>query len=164
MKKNSQHSNADADRDTMRPEYDFSKAVRGVTAARYAQGANIVVIDPEVLDVFPDTHGMPVTPWRRTGRFRASCAGLMALGCSPLPPASPTPDGGDDMSRRNRFHSRHLHVSGVTGTRAVVSPRSAGPHSFPSAPPRLASAAWYSGLASSSACIAGILTRWNQRR
>jgi hypothetical protein len=42
------------DRDTMRPEYDFSEAVRGVTAARYAQGANIVVIDPEVLDVFPD--------------------------------------------------------------------------------------------------------------
>ncbi len=38
----------------MRPEYDFSRAVRGVTAARYAQGANIVVIDPEVLDVFPD--------------------------------------------------------------------------------------------------------------
>jgi len=31
----------------MRPEYDFSAAVRGVTAARYAQGANIAVIDPE---------------------------------------------------------------------------------------------------------------------
>jgi len=42
------------ERDTMRPEYDFSRAVRGVTAARYAQGANIAVIDPEVLDVFPD--------------------------------------------------------------------------------------------------------------
>lgn len=42
------------DRDTMRPEYDFSAAVRGVTAKRYATGANIVVIDPEVLDVFPD--------------------------------------------------------------------------------------------------------------
>jgi hypothetical protein len=38
----------------MRPEYDFSGAVRGVTAARYAQGANVVVVDPEVLDVFPD--------------------------------------------------------------------------------------------------------------
>ncbi len=38
----------------MRPEYDFSEAVRGVTAARYAEGANVVVIDPEVLDVFPD--------------------------------------------------------------------------------------------------------------
>jgi hypothetical protein len=43
-----------ADRDTLRPEYDFSRAVRGVTAARYAQGANVVLIDPEVLDVFPD--------------------------------------------------------------------------------------------------------------
>jgi hypothetical protein len=38
----------------MRREYDFSKAVRGVTAARYAEGANVVVVDPEVLDVFPD--------------------------------------------------------------------------------------------------------------
>jgi hypothetical protein len=38
----------------LRPEYDFSRAVRGVTAARYAQGANVVLIDPEVLDVFPD--------------------------------------------------------------------------------------------------------------
>jgi len=44
----------DSERDTMRPEYDFSKGVRGVTAARYAQGANIAVIDPQVLDVFPD--------------------------------------------------------------------------------------------------------------
>jgi len=38
----------------MRPDYDFTKAVRGVTAARYAQGANIAVIDPDVLDLFPD--------------------------------------------------------------------------------------------------------------
>lgn len=45
---------ADADRDTMRKEYDFTGAVRGVTARRYAEGANVVVIDPEVLDVFPD--------------------------------------------------------------------------------------------------------------
>ena len=43
-----------ADRDTMRREYDFSTALRGVTAARYAEGANVVVVDPEVLDVFPD--------------------------------------------------------------------------------------------------------------
>jgi hypothetical protein len=42
------------ERDTMRPEYDFSAAVRGATAAKYAQGANIAVIDPKVLDVFPD--------------------------------------------------------------------------------------------------------------
>ena len=42
------------DRDTMRPEYDFSRAARGVTAKRYAKGANVVLIDPNVLDVFPD--------------------------------------------------------------------------------------------------------------
>ena len=45
----------DPDRDTMRREYDFSAAVRGATAARYAQGANIAVIAPELLDVFPDS-------------------------------------------------------------------------------------------------------------
>jgi hypothetical protein len=54
MKEKTSHHNRKDERDTMRPEYDFSAAVRGVTAARYAQGSNIVVIDPEVLDVFPD--------------------------------------------------------------------------------------------------------------
>ena len=54
MKKKASSRNRKNERDTMRPEYDFSAAVRGVTAARYAQGANIAVIDPEVLDVFPD--------------------------------------------------------------------------------------------------------------
>ena len=42
------------DEDTMRPEYDFSHGNRGVTARRYAHGANVVVISPDVLDVFPD--------------------------------------------------------------------------------------------------------------
>jgi len=54
MKKKVSGRNRNTDRDTMRSEYDFSAAVRGATAARYAQGANIAVIDPEVLDVFPD--------------------------------------------------------------------------------------------------------------
>lgn len=54
MRKRASRRNPTNDRDTMRPEYDFSAGVRGVTAARYAQGANIAVIDPEVLDVFPD--------------------------------------------------------------------------------------------------------------
>jgi hypothetical protein len=53
--KASRHSRVDPDSDTMREEYDFSSAVRGVTATRYAQGTNVVVIDPEVLDVFPDS-------------------------------------------------------------------------------------------------------------
>ena len=54
MKKKASRGVRTSDRDTMRPEYDFSAAVRGVTAARYAEGANIAIIDPEVLDVFPD--------------------------------------------------------------------------------------------------------------
>ena len=54
MKKKPRRRSRDRDRDTMRPEYDFSRAVRGATAARYREGANIVVIDPSVLDVFPD--------------------------------------------------------------------------------------------------------------
>ena len=43
----------DPDRDTMRPEYDFSKGVRGVTARRYALGTNIVVLAPDVAARFP---------------------------------------------------------------------------------------------------------------
>ena len=55
MKKKVNRQNRRSDRDTMRPEYDFSAAVRGVTAARYAQGADIAVIDPDVSDLFPDS-------------------------------------------------------------------------------------------------------------
>jgi len=54
MKKKPGSRNRNSNRDTMRPEYDFSSATRGVTAPRYAQGANIVLIDPNVMDVFPD--------------------------------------------------------------------------------------------------------------
>jgi len=42
-------------RDEMRPEYDFSGGVRGKYAQRYRQGTNIVVLDPEVAAVFPDS-------------------------------------------------------------------------------------------------------------
>ena len=55
MKKRASSRSRSQDRDTMRPEYDFSAAVRGVTAVRYAQGANVAIIDPELLDVFPDS-------------------------------------------------------------------------------------------------------------
>jgi hypothetical protein len=45
----------EAEQDTMRPEYDFSEGKRGVTAARYQEGTNIIVLDPSLLDVFPDS-------------------------------------------------------------------------------------------------------------
>jgi hypothetical protein len=37
----------------MEAEYDFSGGVRGKYARRYAQGANVVVLDPDVARVFP---------------------------------------------------------------------------------------------------------------
>lgn len=39
--------------DDMLPEYDFSNARPNPYAARYAQGSNIVVLDPDVAAVFP---------------------------------------------------------------------------------------------------------------
>jgi hypothetical protein len=38
----------------MRDEYDFSKAVRGKYAGRFGEGTNIVVLEPEISEVFPD--------------------------------------------------------------------------------------------------------------
>lgn len=77
-----QMNEAIEERDTMRPEYDFSGAVRGVTAARYAKGTNIVVVDPEVLDVFPNSGAVnealralaPILRRRQMARKRGKAA------------------------------------------------------------------------------------------
>jgi hypothetical protein len=39
----------------MRAEYDFSKGVRGKYAQRFREGTNIVVLAPEVAEMFPDS-------------------------------------------------------------------------------------------------------------
>jgi hypothetical protein len=36
------------ERDTLRAEYDFSKGVRGKHAAKYAEGTNVVILEPDV--------------------------------------------------------------------------------------------------------------------
>jgi len=36
----------------MRPEYDFTRAVRGKYYKRYLQGTNVVVLDPDVAKRF----------------------------------------------------------------------------------------------------------------
>jgi hypothetical protein len=38
-----------------RPNLDFSKGVRGKYADRMQQGTNIVLLDPDLLDTFPDS-------------------------------------------------------------------------------------------------------------
>ena len=40
------------DQDAMRPEYDFSSAVRGKHHDAYLRGANVIVLEPDVADVF----------------------------------------------------------------------------------------------------------------
>ncbi len=39
----------------MLDEYDFSQAVIGKYAKQYAEGTNIVVLDPDVAKVFPNS-------------------------------------------------------------------------------------------------------------
>jgi len=41
--------------DEMRSHYDFSGGVRGKYAARYEVGANVVMLDPEVAEMFPES-------------------------------------------------------------------------------------------------------------
>jgi hypothetical protein len=39
----------------MRSEYDFSEGVRGKYAQRFQEGTNVVVLAPEVAEMFPDS-------------------------------------------------------------------------------------------------------------
>jgi hypothetical protein len=45
---------AERARNGMRPEYDFSKGVRGKYAQRVASGSNVVVLEPDVAEAYPD--------------------------------------------------------------------------------------------------------------
>jgi len=40
------------------PDYDFSNGVRGKYAARFAEGTNIVILSPDVAEVFPDSQAV----------------------------------------------------------------------------------------------------------
>ena len=44
----------ESDAPEMRDEYDFSEGTRGKYAARFEQGSNVVVLDPDVAEVFSD--------------------------------------------------------------------------------------------------------------
>ncbi|MBZ5495725.1 MAG: hypothetical protein LAP85_04935 [Acidobacteriia bacterium] len=39
----------------MRAEFDFSGGKRGKYAKQFAKGTNIVILDPDVADLFPDS-------------------------------------------------------------------------------------------------------------
>ncbi|KGF72718.1 hypothetical protein DO97_04980 [Neosynechococcus sphagnicola sy1] len=41
--------------DEMRPEYDFSGGVRGKYYEAYQRSRNVIILDPDVAAVFPDS-------------------------------------------------------------------------------------------------------------
>ena len=47
-----------SDRARMRDEYDFAKGVRGKYARRYHQASNIIVLDPDVAEEFPNSQAV----------------------------------------------------------------------------------------------------------
>lgn len=68
------------DDDEMRPEYDLRGGVRGKYYERYQQGTNVVLLDPDVADIFKDSttvnsalrqfleeHGVPPAPANKAG-------------------------------------------------------------------------------------------------
>jgi hypothetical protein len=42
----------------MLEEYEFSKGVRGKYAQRLAQGSNIIVLAPDLAEIFPDSESV----------------------------------------------------------------------------------------------------------
>jgi hypothetical protein len=45
----------------MREEYDFTQGERGKYARRYAQGTNVVVLEPDVAKVFSNSKAVNVS-------------------------------------------------------------------------------------------------------
>ena len=52
-----QDLNKETDSD-MLEEYDFSNGVRGKYVERFAKGCNVIVLDPDVAQVFPDSESV----------------------------------------------------------------------------------------------------------
>ena len=42
----------------MLEEYDFSGGIRGKYAMRYAEGTDVIVIDPDIIEYFPDNESV----------------------------------------------------------------------------------------------------------
>jgi hypothetical protein len=49
---------AEESEEDMLAEYDFRQGTRGKYAKEYASGTNIVVLDPDVADAFPDSESV----------------------------------------------------------------------------------------------------------
>ena len=50
--------NPASDKDSLRNEYDFSGGVRGKHHEAYRRGTNVVLLDPDVAEVFRDSEAV----------------------------------------------------------------------------------------------------------
>ena len=50
--------NTTIESDEMRPEYDFSKGVRGKHSKAYKQSTNVVLLEADVAEVFKDSESV----------------------------------------------------------------------------------------------------------
>lgn len=62
----------------MRAEYDFSSGVRGKYAKRYAKGANVVLLAPDVAKVFPTAEAVNDSLRALAGILRRRSKSLVA--------------------------------------------------------------------------------------
>ena len=46
------------EKDDMRPEYDFSKGVRGKHYQAYREGTNVVLLEPDIARAFPSSEAV----------------------------------------------------------------------------------------------------------
>jgi predicted dinucleotide-binding enzyme len=72
MKKQTKRAN------DMRAEYDFSSGVRGKYAKRYAKGANVVLLAPDVAKVFPTAEAVNDSLRALAGILRRRSKSLVA--------------------------------------------------------------------------------------
>ena len=56
--KRAQRAPASTGTHELRPEYDFSRGVRGKYAERYRAGTNLVLLEPDVAARFPDSESV----------------------------------------------------------------------------------------------------------
>ena len=42
----------------MLDDYDFSQGIRGKYVQRFAQGSNVVILSPDVAEIFPDSESV----------------------------------------------------------------------------------------------------------
>ena len=72
--------------DDLRPEYDLSQLKGGVRGKYYRQataGTNLVLIEPELAEVFPDTESVNRALRLLVDTARGGCTSSAAPGCFP---------------------------------------------------------------------------------